>query len=211
MTKSQPVRGQAGQMKLHPSYLSLSTALCLFLTSPAAQASWCDAEGAFGFKFGDRVPAFSTRLSGGDASIWYQVKPPKPDPTFNLYLARVDTSSAEIFEVVAQTTVSPQYSRPPETFTASQREEGKALAIDAVSKLYQALPEDLRQKAVVGKYDSHAWEIRVSQDVLLKIDTSIPTDMSNWAWVASASCKHISREWALAKRVMPELFEKSKK
>jgi len=197
MTKSQPVRGQAGQMKLHPSYLSISTALCLFLTSPAAQASWCDAEGAFGFKFGDRVPAFSTRVSGGDASIWY--------------LARVDTSSAEIFEVVAQTTVSPQYSRPPETFTASQREEGKALAIDAVSKLYQALPEDLRQKAVVGKYDSHAWEIRVSQDVLLKIDTSIPTDMSNWAWVASASCKHISREWALAKRVMPELFEKSKK
>ena len=181
--------------------------LCLIFNSASAQTSWCSADGAFGFSFGDRVPFLSTRVSGGNASTWYQVKPPKPDPNFDLYLVRLDTASSEIFEIVGHATVSPQHKRPPERFSATEREEGKSRAGEAISRIYEKLPVELRDKAVVDKHDPLRWQIRVAQDAGLQLDTSSPTEMTNWAWAASVSCKSVSRESKLARRVMPELFE----
>lgn len=189
----------------------LALAASLLCCNAFAQAGWCSPAGAFGLSFGDTVPFFSKRLEGGKASIWYRVKPPKPDPQFDLYIARVDAASAEIFEVQAHATVSPQYPDPPETFTKQQQAEGRASAEVLADKLLEQLPAVLRDQATPARYDAHQWQVKVDEDVVLLIGTAIPTDWTRWAWSASVSCKNLLREGAVAKRVMPELFNKSAK
>ncbi|HTO40358.1 MAG TPA: hypothetical protein VL026_05225 [Rhizomicrobium sp.] len=176
----------------------MATAFAVSATSPATPHT-CSRSGAYGIPFGAKPDKTAKRTEGGDASVWYAVSSPEPDPRFDKYLVRADTKTGKIFQIDAVRTIIPL--DRSESTTAAEREEAKGRARAFALEFIEALPVDARQQ-LVDKYDSSHWEAVIAE-TYLEISAST-------AWDVTVSCRDLRREREMAQRVFPELFKPSK-
>ena len=172
------------------------------LAPPCSAQQPCGAEGAFGLAFGAHAPADATRDEGGDASITYLTAVPKPDDRFDVYRARVDTATGEIFEVSASRTLLRMPGDGEPDPTHAQVVEAQARGVDFARAFVAALPQADRER-LVQEHGGPTWTLRVADGVDM-------TMSAGQTWDATLSCKNFAREWKIARRVLPELFNKDK-
>lgn len=202
-----PVKLALGNI-MNTRYFLFATLVCASALAAsdgkATPSSGCRADSAFGLRYGSVVPSGAKRVSGGDASTFYAVTPIEPDPQFDSYQARVDTENAEIFEVIATKviTISPPLGEPP--LSSDLREAGKQRALAFALQYIAQLPTEQRTKIKQNKYGTANWTLWLSDDVEMTIS-------AGFAWDVTVSCKDARGENRVAKRVLPELFEKREK
>jgi hypothetical protein len=186
------------------SLMRLLPILLLCLLPPCQAASPCDAEGGFGIRFGSPPPPDARLVEGGKASRWHQVGAPEADARFDRYRIRSDSASDEVFEVQAIKTITPAPARSEPPITEPARQAGQARAADFARDYIAQLPESLRDRLVQDRHGGARWSAKVVDGVQLTIS-------ANFAWDVTVACKDLRREWALARRVLPELFEGGKR
>ena len=172
----------------------------LILCGACSAAPACTSDGAFGISFGSKPPAGAQLEEEGNVSTWYVVTPPEPDPNFDLFQIRVSNATSEVLEVVATKTITraPALTEPP--LDPERRKQGeersKAFALQYIAQL----PPQMQSRVALEKYSSDRWRASVSEDVVMGI-------RAGFAWDVTVSCKDTKREWALARKAMPELFQ----
>lgn len=179
---------------MRPNFTILSASL--FLAAPTYA---CQPDGAYGFVFGSKISRLGEKLYGNDASVWYVAQAPKPDSRFDSYEIRLDTETRQIFEIVA---VKKTYHLPTNGVAYSPEEikEGKSLSLKFALEYIATLPAEV-QATLVDKYQSGSWDGSAAEGFHLGISASTP-------YKVTVSCLDNKREWAVARRVAPELFKK---
>ena len=160
----------------------------------------CNANGAFGIKFGNKVSKGAVRLSGGKASTFYSVKVPEPNPAFDEYQVRIDTKTKKIYEVIATKIITPMPTSRLGGLNPEQIKEGEAKARNAAESFLALLSKEQQEKITRNEYGSPQWHLAIDGDAILEINGYGP-------WDANIRCTSLSGELELGKRVLPELFE----
>jgi hypothetical protein len=174
------------------------TAIVTFFS--ANSFALCNADGAFGIKFGNKVSKDAVRLSGGKASTFYSVKVPEPNPAFDEYQARIDTKTKKIFEIIATKIITPMPTSRLGGLNPEQIEEGQTKARNAAESFLALLPKEQQERVTRNEYGSPQWHLAINEEVILEINGYGP-------WDAYIRCTSLSGELELGKRVLPELFE----
>lgn len=120
---------------------SLTAALLICSTAPAIA---CTETEAFGFRFGDTVPAgASTDLgifgySGGSVLGQYRVEVPDPFPDFPIYAAGAITTRRVVYEVIAIRRISPEslMNTPQDDPERKRVKDAARLEVSALLKHY---------------------------------------------------------------------------
>lgn len=162
--------------------------------------SFCNADGAFGIKFGNKVSKGAVRLSGGKASTFYSIQVPEPNPAFDEYQVRIDTKTKKIFEIIATKIITPMPTSRLGGLNPEQIKEGEVKARSAAESFLALLPKEQQEKITRNEYGSPQWHLAVSEEAMLEINGYGP-------WDANIRCTSLSGELELGKRVLPELFE----
>ncbi|WP_154662615.1 hypothetical protein [Solimonas flava] len=179
--------------------MKISSAIVSASLLIAGPAYCCQADGVYGFAFGSKPSRLGEKLYGNYASVWYVAKAPEPDPRFDSYEVRLDTEKRELLEVVA---VKKTYHLPADgaKYSPEEVKEGKRLSREFAVQFIATLPPRL-QASLVDKYGAGNWEGEAEEGFHMSVSASTP-------YKVTVSCLDNKREWAIARRVMPELFKK---
>lgn len=177
-------------------------ALLLAPLSVAAQAPWCEQDGAFGLRFGERSPAGSVFIEGGKAAKWFFVKPPKPQAPFDLYAVYADAADESIIEIRAYQTVAPRITRSDQSIR-SIKPEARPKALRAYLDLLDAVPPSVRATQVASNsYDNDDWLFRVTDEVQLGLSIESPSPQTQFAFAAALRCVSNAADRKLTRRVV---------
>jgi hypothetical protein len=184
--------------------------LLVFLTAPlsvAAQAPWCEQDGAFGLRFGERPPPGSVFIDGGRAAKWFLVKPSKPQAPFDHYMVYADASDETIVVIHAYQTVAPRITRSNQSVN-SIKPEARPKALRAYLDLLDAIPPSVRATQVASNsYDNDDWLFRVTDDVQMGLSLESPTPQTQFAFAAVMRCVSNAADRKLTRRVVQEQFK----
>jgi len=173
----------------------------LFPLFSSGSAAACGPQGEYGLIFGSTPSNLGKKVDGSNASEWFIVEAPKPDPRFDRYEVRLDAQSREVLEIVAVKVITQPPENPNESLPPEKRKEGEAKAAAFAETYVASLPDEVRAKLKRDKYGTANWEGLVADGYYTKIS-------AGFAWDVSISCLDTKREWAIARRVAPELFKK---
>jgi hypothetical protein len=191
-------RGPRSTTRL-PAQTCCAVALAVLSLLLAFPSHGCGPEGAYGFTFGTKPKLFAKRLWGNDASVWYVGDAPSPDPRFDRYELKYDSETRELFEIVAIKTVTPPLTNTAEYLPPDQQEFGRRRARAFAEAYISMLGADVAAALMPDEYGGASWSGAVSKGYMLGISASGP-------WDVHVSCMDLGREWALGRRVAPELF-----
>jgi hypothetical protein len=171
--------------------------VCFF---SAHSLAFCNVDGAFGIKFGDKIGKGAIRLEGGKASTYYSVRIPDANPVFDEYQVRVDTKTKKIFEIIGLKIITPMPTSTMAGLKPEQISQGKTKARRGAETFLALLSKEQLKEVIQNEYGSPQWHLRISEQVMLEINGYGP-------WDANVRCTSLLGERELGKRVWPELYE----
>lgn len=168
----------------------LAALACLSLGPLAAQEAAetplgqvCNAEGAFGLRFGDKnastqVPKRTMFFGQG----CYQVSPPATHPSFDTYAACVSEFDGKIFLIQALKVFDDKPPQGSSSLTPTQVESNRRLGQQVLDDLLNQLPAAVRATARVTD-KGRSWEVPLEGGVRLEVSNSV-------GWAITLGCRN---------------------
>jgi len=181
----------------------LATLACLNVSPLMAQEATeappvqvCNAEGAFGLRFGDKnastqVPKHTPFFGRG----CYQVNPPGPHPLFDTYAACVSEFDGKIFLIQALKVFDDKPPQGSSSLTPAQVESNRRLGKQTLDELLNQLPPAVRATAQVTDA-GRSWEVPVGEGVRLEASNFV-------GWAVTLEC----RNEAMAQKVFRQRLQ----
>lgn len=165
-------------------FLPLAAA-CLCAAAEPAPAGGCNADGAFGIRFGDKPPVFLKPVERSGGKLQYVYKPPQPSAQFDQYRIQADAASMRIYQVQA-------FRRMPAPGSLAGRaakEAAKQRSVQVLREYAASQGQDLDADYARTDQDPQVWTRRTG-DVTAALHGDSP-------WSAWMSCSHVTLEGEL--------------
>ena len=183
---------------------TLLTCLTIASSSACFAGPWCGPSEAFGIAYGSKPPQDAKLESKGNAANWYELRAEGATPTFDKLQIRANSATLETLEVIASKRITPERRASDGPLPMELRVKGKELARAFTLQYVSQLPPEMQSRLSLQRYMTATWKGMISDDILMTIS-------GDDHWTVTVSCESMRLQSELARRVVPELFQKPSK